>query len=272
MAVALVLLLACGPKSNLDGDSASTTQESSSDGATATGTVTTGPSPTTAPNPTSGPSTTTGPNTTTGPVTTSSAMTDTFPLDIGVSTFCGDFICDEAELASCTCPEDCGSCALPQGLQGCPTDWFGGSAVKGMTPFGALDGHTAFFAWTGLGDISFSVLRLFIFDTSVDLDAAKQDPYGNVSFALRLEPPWNQPEWLNNQGIIWGTITRNDDSVGHQALLTIQGSAGNWQQFDPNDPPRLLGLVQAAGPNREPIEGPFDGVYCEAFNSIVIPE
>lgn len=272
LATALVLLLACGPTSNLDTGSSSDPQE------TTQGTTTQGASssPTASTASTVDPSSTTDAAPTTGSNSTGSAMTSTtFPTTSGPLDLpgpgCGDFVCDEAELASCACPLDCGGCALPQGLQGCPAEWVGGSAVKGMTKFGPLDGHTAFFGWKGFGDTQWSDLRLFIFDSSVDLDEAKKDPHASQFFGLVLFPLWDQPEWIN-QGVVDGSVIHPNGGETHQALLTVQGTAGNWQQFDPMDPPRLIGTIQTAAPNPEQTEGPFDAVFCENFNSFVIAE
>lgn len=270
-----MLLLACGPKSNLDTDGDSTSQDSSSQNSSSqevtsqdvTSQGTTSQGTTSAP-------TTTAP-TTTAPNPTSSATTDTgsVPLDFGTPPFCGDGACDEDELASCSCTMDCGGCSLPPGVQtGCPTTWTGGSAVTGMTTFGPLDGHTAFFGWFGTGDTAWSELRLYIYDAKVDLEAAKNDPFSGVHFSLKLSPPWAQPDWLN-KGVVDGAVVSAGKSDAHQALLEITGTAGNWQQADPNDPPRLLGMIHPSSPDDpQPLEGPFDAAFCWSFVEFVIPE
>ena len=168
--------------------------------------------------------------------------------------------------------EDCDSCALPPGLWDCPADWSGGSAVAGTTAFGLFDGQTAFFGWNGLGDTSWSELRLFVYDISVDLDAAKANPNSEVPFSLQLSPGWNQPEWVN-QGIVDGKFVQNDETSEHKVLLEVTGTAGNWQHFDPKDPPRLLGMVHPTDPDAPKlVEGPFDAVFCDNFVEQIHPE
>jgi hypothetical protein len=124
----------------------------------------------------------------------------------------------------------------------------------------------------GFGDTQFSELRLFVFDASVDLEAAKKEPFSGTHFSLRLSPPWNQPEWVN-KGVVDGAVVRDGINDSRQALLIVTGTAGNWQQSDPDDPPRLLGEIQPADANDpSPLAGPFDAVFCDAFVDIIIPE
>lgn len=253
-----MLLLACGPKSNLEDDSASTADD------------------------TSGPVTSTGPamTATSSPTTATTAMTSDGPTsttgvvpDMGATGVCGDGVCDDAEARDCFCQEDCGGCSLPEAVVfGCPAAWVGGSAVIGETKFGAFTGHTAFFAWLGVGNTAWSELRLFILDVTVDAEAAKKEVWSDALFALKLSPPWNQPDWVN-QGIVDGAIVRDGQSSPHQALLEITGTAGNWQQFDPNDPPRLLGVIHPAAPNDpKPVDGAFDAAFCDSFVNKVFVE
>ncbi len=167
---------------------------------------------------------------------------------------------------------DCEACALPQGLSGCPVEWTGGSAVAGMTDFGPFNGQTAFFGWQGVGNTEHSALRLFVYDASVDLEAAKNDPFSQVPFALHFETFWDQSVWIN-KGNMNGLFTRDDQTDEYPAILEISGTAGNWQQSDPSDPPRLLGTISPKSPDDlQVVAGPFDAVFCDRFIDQVFPE
>jgi hypothetical protein len=63
--------------------------------------------------------------------------------------------------------------ALPAALDGCPVQWSGGSAVT-VTGAGPLNGTTAFFGWTHMGDY-LNDLNLVIADASAELEAIKDD-------------------------------------------------------------------------------------------------
>lgn len=278
-----MLVLGCTDRTIPDGESASSSQGTTA--ASTTGPMTE-PDPTT-PNPTSGPNPT-GPNPTepnpTGPITTE-PITTTSSMSTGVSStsdttadtvvveFCGDGSCSMEESEACSCMDDCGGCPLPAALlSGCPAVWSGGSSVAGMTSFGPFDGHTAFFAWEGFGDDSWSTLRLLVFDAAADLDAAKKAPWSTEFYVLQLSPEWNHPEWVN-KGFVDGGFFQNDKFSAHHPLLEVTGTAGNWQNADPNDPPRLLGVIVPSDPNDpQSVKGSFDAVFCDAFISQVIPE
>lgn len=277
-AAALTLALACTDRPIVDGESETatvtgavsdptigpmTTAATAATSATSASTVTT----TTA---TSGPTTvsTSGPAT----VTASAAATSATTLPPG---FCGDGVCDsDFGEDGCNCSADCYGCPLPPPLlQGCPAAWHGGSAVTADTAtFGPFDGATAYFAWEGFGETSWSELRLLIFDASIDHQTATSDPWSGESYALRLSPPWNYDQWLGAD-LVGGWYQRMWEYQDVTAFLEITGRAGNWDVIDPGDPPRLLGWVTPADefdPNAP--SGPFDAVFCDAFISMVIPE
>lgn len=268
--------LGCSDRPLSDTESAPSTSQTA--GETESGTA---PDPTGTPTTTSGPDGTTGPVVTTVPVTsgpdvTSEAMTGTsapatsgVAIDLGTSSVCGDGVCSLDE--ECFCLDDCPSCQLPAGLVGCPAAWSGGSKVTGSTAFGEFTGETAFFGWNGIGDARWSDLQLFIYDGSVDLDAAKANPWSSEWSALQLFTSWSQPQWVNKD-TVQGVVTRMGESADVLAVLAVTGTAGNWQRMDPNDPPRLLGMIEDLPGDPLVLSGPFDAVFCDAFVTQVFPE
>lgn len=218
----------------------------------------------------SGPSTATA--TATSASTTSSSTTSSSSSSTTAPSFCGDGTCDfDFGEDGCNCPSDCFWCALPAPVTwGCPRGWLGGSSVVGAPTFGPFVGSTAFFAWEGMGDTSWSALRLFFLDASVDVEAAKQ-PWPDEHFVLRFNTPWDYADWQST-GELVGYYAREWATQDVSALVEITGRAGNWEVSDPNDPPRLLGWIYGVDDDPSAPHGPFDAAFCDAFVSQIIPE
>ncbi len=270
-AAALALALACTDRPLGDGESET---------ATVTGTTsdpTIGPTTTAATTNATNATTVTTTTATTGPTTITTSGPTTVTVTSATTAppgFCGDGVCDpDFGEDGCNCPDDCYDCSLPQPLlQGCPTDWHGGSQVVAGTDFGPLDGVTAYFAWEGFGGTSWSELRLYIFDASVDPMMATQDPWSGDPFSLRLSPPWNYDAWLNS-GVVGGWYQRAWAYQDITAFVEVFDRQGNWDIYDPTDPPRLLGWVSPADEfDPSAPSGPFDAVFCDALISMVIAE
>jgi hypothetical protein len=157
----------------------------------------------------------------------------------------------------------------PPGLMGCSLDALPGTMISGTSELGPFMAPRAYFGWIGFGSDPFQPLLLFVSpeaDPAVEVQQTNGSTgailYGDVSTDPFAEGGW-VGEWpahfdLFDQGQL-GSPTRPDSVV-------IDALAGNWTEFDPADPPRLVGSLQGA------IAGPFDAVFCDQLNEFIIPE
>lgn len=158
---------------------------------------------------------------------------------------------------------------LPPGLVGCTLVAPAGTSVTGMTGFGPFDSERAYF---GLARIETGD-GTFLAGTHLVLLTAEADPV--VEFA----------ELMGNTGMILRGLVNidiGDELLGtrvYSARLAEQGSyqyppqlkvtyaayAGNWDEVDPDDPPRLVGEIEGVP------GGSIDAVYCDLLDTLVDP-
>ncbi|MCA9663589.1 MAG: hypothetical protein KC486_34990 [Myxococcales bacterium] len=145
---------------------------------------------------------------------------------------------------------------------GCPPAWTGADVV-GETELGAFVGKTALFAYVPCLDseaLSSAFLEIAIFDEGVDFAAAKR----GEGARLHLSPDWwytSDRQWLE-RGADSAFLTDGADSVNFSVHLTIRAKSGNWDAFDPLDPPVLHGSIESEDPSGP--RGSFDAAFCGA--------
>ncbi|MDC0666984.1 hypothetical protein [Nannocystis radixulma] len=155
------------------------------------------------------------------------------------------------------------------GLHGCVLDAPPGTMVSGTSELGPFAAQRAYFGWIGFSGDPFQPLILFV---SPEADPAVEVELTNGSTGAILHgfvgtDPFDEGGWIGT----WGTSLEIFDkgqlvSATRPDAVVIEALAGNWDEFDPADPPRLLGKLQGA------IAGPFDAVFCDELIDEVIPE
>lgn len=235
-----LLLLACTERPLGDTDSGSSgTASSTSPGSASSGVPTTG-APTT--------SGTTSPPITTGPV---------------------DPTGDGTLVTTAIPPPDVPSDMPPQtGLVGCHLDAPPGTAVEGDTDAGAFVAHRAYFGVIAAFDDPWAPILLF---ASPEADPAVEvvNPNGVTGPVLHGDVSTDlleQGGWLGTWTFFGTVYVPGQAHFPPGLTVTIEALAGNWDVPDPNDPPRLVGTL--AGP----IAGPFDAIYCDKLDAVVIVE
>ncbi|MCY1065100.1 hypothetical protein OV090_10030 [Nannocystis sp. RBIL2] len=153
-------------------------------------------------------------------------------------------------------------------LVGCTLDAPAGTLVQGPTEFGQFTSQRAYFGWIGTGD-PFSP-RLVLLSPGADAAAELANVTGSSgpvmdnwvwtdkSLAEGGWPgTWESFAWIYDKGMQVGLADPD---------VTVTALAGNWDAFDPADPPRLVGTIAGA------ISGSFNAVYCDKLIAIIIPE
>jgi hypothetical protein len=154
-------------------------------------------------------------------------------------------------------------------LAGCPLDAPPGTLVEGPTVFGQFTSQRAYFAWNGAGEPY--APRLVLLSPGADAAAELAEVTGDSG--LVLDHQYISTDSLFEEGWLgtWETLATIHDK-GMSAYprepdaVKITELAGNWDAFDPADPPRLVGTVEGA------ISGPFNAVFCDKLIGIIIPE
>ncbi|MCA9661197.1 MAG: hypothetical protein KC486_22845 [Myxococcales bacterium] len=148
--------------------------------------------------------------------------------------------------------------------EGCPTAW-PYSEIRAPGPSGHRDHRTAVFGYKTIftedGE-RYAGPELGFFATSVD----ESVPYLRV-YELGGDAP---KDWLGeyvaqvhyHPGDTY--VSGYGYSIG--AIVEICSYAGNWQAYDPEDPPRLLGQIRSVDAD-ESIHGTFDAVFCADYYS-----
>lgn len=142
--------------------------------------------------------------------------------------------------------------------EGCPAAW-PYSKIRGPSPDGAEDFDFAMFGYTtyfpGEGE-SYSGPQLRFFKDGVDYSM----PHLNVWELAFAEPKAWLGEYMTKVHRDPGDAPGSTES--YDAIVEICSFAGNWQAYDPSDPPRLLGQIRAQGSG---YQGTFDAVFCDGL-------
>ena len=180
----------------------------------------------------------------------------------------------ETDAVSSSTTADPGSEAPPALLgDDCPENWAGGDVV-GEAAIGGLTGTTALFAYircqdTSQGPDAFAarILTLRIFDASVDYATATSGA-GN---RLEIDTSWywHAGGWLRDD-YATGLLYVDGDHVVLPVKVDVQAMAGDWQTFDPEDPPRLVGAIMSDDPSGP--QGSFDAAFCGALVEAWCPD
>lgn len=153
------------------------------------------------------------------------------------------------------------------GLVGCILDPPAASMIGGDSPLGPFTADRAYFGWTGFDEPLWPIL-LFV-SPAADAEQELQLQNGATGPILRHSVAtdntltqgwlgtWPTHATLFADGMVFDP---GDDAV------TIDALAGNWDAFDPADPPRIVGTL--AGP----FTGSFDAVFCDKLVEFIIPE
>ncbi len=150
--------------------------------------------------------------------------------------------------------------------EGCPAAW-PYSKIRGPGPSGEDDFVHAVFGYTtyypGEDFESYGGPQLRFFMDSIDPGSPTvhvwELGYGELN------------EWLGEYSTqIW--YNPNDapgEDHTYDAIIEICSYAGNWQAYDPADPPRLLGQMRAQGSG---FQGTFDAVFCDDWYNETWPD
>lgn len=149
------------------------------------------------------------------------------------------------------------------GLTGCSLDAPAGTALEGATDLGPFMAQRAYFGWSHFDNHRYEPQLLFVSpgaDPAVEVLHSHGNTgailYGNVS-----TDPFDGGGWVGEWSGQLDVFDQGQLSaaMGPQTVI-IDALAGNWDEFDPADPPRLVGSIQG------PISGPFDAVFCDELN------
>ncbi|WP_434427277.1 hypothetical protein [Nannocystis pusilla] len=265
-----------------DSDPAPGTSETPpSTGTATTSTPTTGAGPTTT---TANPSSTSDPDTSTASTAITATTADTADTTITSTTTdaastavtatttdgtssTGDVSATDSSEGTTMAPRP-----LPglEGFTGCPFDAPPGTLVQGPSVFGQFTAQRAYFGWLA-ATTPYSPRLVFL---SPEADAATELaepwPMGNSGLVVAH---WVESDSILEEGWIgtWETMATIHDKgmtgfPPEPDSVKITELAGNWDAFDPADPPRVVGTVEGA------ISGPFDAVFCDKLVAIIIPE
>ncbi|PCC74859.1 hypothetical protein SAMN02745121_05962 [Nannocystis exedens] len=157
-----------------------------------------------------------------------------------------------------------------EGFAGCPLDAPPGTMVQGPSVFGQFTAQRAYFAWLAATTPYSPRLVLLSPEADAATELADSDPTGNSGLVMAH---WVDSESILEEGWIgtWETTATIHDKgmtgfPPEPDAVKITELAGNWDAFDPADPPRIVGTVEGA------ISGPFDAVFCDKLIAIIIPE
>ncbi|MCY1054122.1 hypothetical protein [Nannocystis sp. SCPEA4] len=227
-----------------------------------------------APGTTASPGTTAVPTTsesTTAVPTTVEPTTDVPPLPTTATTTSGDDSAGTTVEPGTTTTGVKFDMFVPDGpgLHGCVLDAPPGTMVSGTSEIGPFTAQRAYFGWIGFGGAAFEPRILFVSpeaDPAVEVEVTIGST-GAILHGSASTDPFNEGGWIGT----WGASLQISDKGQHVSAtrpdsVVIEALAGNWDEFDPADPPRLLGKLQGA------IAGPFDAVFCDELIDEVIPE
>ncbi len=152
-------------------------------------------------------------------------------------------------------------------VDACATGWGPGTWVEGVTPSGAFFGNRS---WLGMA-LPFEPgwLRVVILGTNADvaknLEEAEQGGFPATGPAVVLETEWPFGDWIG-QGEVPAVIIQDGQPTWIDVRLSVDQMLGNWDEWDPDDPPRIRGVVGFAEGESFGFDGQFDAAYCGAFH------
>jgi len=150
-------------------------------------------------------------------------------------------------------------------VQGCPAAWSGGSGVEAVGEGAPLKGTTAFFGWLGAaGDYW---LALVVLDASADVALAKgaglHAPSGGPKLVIKTDLDF--PQWIGGRPALASLFAADLSATELEVDVEVSGRLGDWANFDPADPPRLVGTLASDPQGATVVSGPFEAVFCDAF-------
>jgi hypothetical protein len=159
----------------------------------------------------------------------------------------------------------------PSWPEDCPTEWGPGTWIQGTAPWGEFTGNRAWFG-VRLGDPQQQVPRIYVLgkdaDVAQNLSELEENGAATTGPGFTTEPAWPWPDWQNTAEE--GAVMVADGQEGWALVqLTISGRVGNWDEWDPEDPMRLLGSVEWVEGEMFGMSGQFDAAYCAKLNHFV---
>lgn len=155
------------------------------------------------------------------------------------------------------------------GLSGCTLDGPAGTMVSGSSSLGPFMAQRAYFGYSGSLDETYTPVLLFVSpEADPALEVVTQNgTSGAVLYAYVHSDPFAEGGWIGTWPLSAHVYDAPDaGELARPDAIVFDARAGNWDEHDPLDPPRLVGSLQGA------IAGPFDAVFCDKLSDMIINE